>query len=221
MQQEKKKQLVWVEGDVRVVILFLGTTGSCWSLYYLSPPLCIDQDSLHKRSYWTPALCVSLEAHFFALEKKTVLSKFKRYSFLRARKKNKNAKDCDVNMHTDRLLELFREKLSAPSVHGGARCVSGPALVRTAPALPTPWNPNFHAPSSCPSLTTDPANHDASAASTSAPSPDIIGRGIPPIGWRETRGPMTPPHVLCVDQCGGSAKRHRARGVDDHMFNFN
>lgn len=113
----------------------------------------------------------------------------------------KNAKDCDVNMHTDRLLKLFREKLSAPSVHGGARCVSGPALVRTAPALPTPWNPNFHAPSSCPSLTVDPANHEVSAASTSAPSPDIIGRGIPPIGWRETRGPITPPHVLCVHQC--------------------
>lgn len=95
-------------------------------------------------------------------------------------------------MRTDKLLQLLGEKLSAPSVHSGARCVSGPALVRTAPALPTPWNPNFHAPSSCPSLRALAANHNASDASASAPSAHIIGMGCVLIGWNETLGPMAP-----------------------------
>lgn len=53
------------EADAGVVIRFLGTKGSSWSLFSLLPPL-----------HWpgltagTPALCASLEARFFALVKK-------------------------------------------------------------------------------------------------------------------------------------------------------
>lgn len=170
-----------------------------------------------------PGLCVSLETHFFSWKKSCPNwgGKKKRESFFSPLTPG-NAKDSDVNMYTNRLLELRSEKLPAPSFHGGARRVSGPGL-RTAPALPTPCNPNLHTPASRPSLTAEPANHNANLASTSPPTLDRIGwageggadwlMGIP---WANDA-----PHVLPVDQWGGSVKRRRARGADDHMFNFN
>lgn len=89
------------------------------------------------------------------------------------RSRQKKAKDSDVNIYTNRLLELRSEKLPAPSFHGCAHHVSGPGL-RTAPALPIPWIPNPHTPASRPSITAQPSNHNASAASTSQSTLDRI-----------------------------------------------
>lgn len=125
--------------------------------------------------------------NFFGLERKTVLHTFKNVLFSAHTKRKRRC--CAASLTT-------QKSCLRPSVHGGARRVSGPALVRTAPALPTPWNPNLHAPAICTSLTANPANHGPGAASTSPPTPAILGRGKTVIGWCESRGPMTPSVIV-------------------------
>ena len=85
----------------------------------------------------------------------------------------------DTHTHT-RFLNSAACALTRPRWR--TRRVSGPALVRTAPALPAPWNPKLHAPASCPSLTSSSANQEASAAATSPPAPARTGRGATAIG---------------------------------------
>lgn len=92
------------------------------------------------------------------LKQKTLLSEFKKQNLVfflfRARRRKRPTPCCGSS-------SVFKE---AAGVSRGARSVSGPVLVRTAPAHPAPSTPNFHTPSGSPSLTADPANHSTSAA---------------------------------------------------------
>lgn len=90
------------------------------------------------------------------LKQKTLLYEFLKnlVFFFSARRRKRPTPRCGSS-------SVFRE---AAGVSRGARSVSGPVLVRTAPAHPAPSTPNFHAPSGSPSITADPANHSTSAA---------------------------------------------------------
>lgn len=180
-KQTNSSTLFWVKADIRVVILFLKVQRLV-ALQTVPPAVltrihCVtellDSRFMYEFGGAFPRSPVQVQKAVFPC----VLAE--------------NAKKKIVLQMFTQTVFWIVLKLSAPSVHSGARCVSGPALVRTAPALPAPWNPNYHAPSSDTSLTGDPANHSASFAFTSAPSADTIRRGIIPIGWREIREPMT------------------------------
>lgn len=191
---------------------------SFWSRLSL-PPLCWPGLTAQTCSRWTPDLRSEFGDAFLRSGRENSPVQIQKLVF--SAPTPENANDRDVNTHTDRLLLLFIENLAAPGVQGGARCVSGPALVRTAPALPTPWNPNLHAPSGCPSLTADSANHNASRCHHVTPSPNTCGRGDRADWLVSNPWANHTPHVLRVHQCRGSLERRRGPGVDDGMFNFN
>ncbi|KAF6718972.1 hypothetical protein FQA47_017079 [Oryzias melastigma] len=86
-------------------------------------------------------------------------------------------------------------------LRGGARSVSGPALVRTAPALPTP-NPD--APASCPSLTQKAANHSVCGLGANHLQPSWHRHG----GLDRAMGRCSScVHLVCV--CEGVLLIHR------------
>lgn len=137
--------------------------GSC-SLCYLSPfsPLlslsrCV-LVALAAQTSSAPAFCVSfLFLRVGVKNRKIPVSlKFKSVSprsRLNPRQINVQNVWC-VNMYINRFSLEPRGKRELPALRGSdgwaARRVSGPALVRTAPALPNPWKPNPRAPAQLP-----------------------------------------------------------------------
>lgn len=73
--------------------------------------------------------------------------KFKRYScFLCAHTRKRHKGFAGVNKYSLASLTTLREAACARASTVAHAAVSGPALVRTAPAFQNPWNPNLHAP---------------------------------------------------------------------------
>lgn len=142
------------------VIRFLWLKSSSGSLYSLC--LGCAEDSLCTRAelrgyVWLGRRISSL------LKEKTVLHEFKKACFLFPRPQKKTPNSV-LRLFAGRVFCVHRDAICA-RVSGGARSVSGPVLVRTAPAHPAPWKPNFHAPSGSPSLTADPTYQSPSVAS--------------------------------------------------------